>query len=84
MRKFDYSIAVLDKLIWKCQMTNEEIHDTLSIMNNWLSINMTGGFEWYTPLYGVVTHNEEIFLPCVCFEYSEDADRFTKRFGCVR
>jgi hypothetical protein len=88
-RKFNYTVDVLSRLVWKCDMCNEEIHDMLNIMNKWLTSNVVGeSYQWYTPPYSKgevsIEHNGEKFLPCVCFEHKEGSEAFRARFGCIR
>lgn len=88
-RKFNHTAAVLDKLVWKCDMTNPEIKDTFDIMNGWLSQNVVSGkYQWYTPPYSkgdvAIEHNGDTFIPCICFENQDDLQKYRDRFGCIR
>ena len=88
-RKFNNIVSILNPLIWKCDMSNEEINDVYYSMKYWLRTNLDDAvYEWYTPPYVVgdshIEHNGELFLPCLCFEHEEDLKLFRARFGCVK
>lgn len=89
LMKKNFTLAILNPLVWKCDMSDLEIVDTYENMNRWLTVNVdTDKYGWWTPPYTKgatkMEHNGVLFDSCLAFELEDDYNAFRQRFGVVK